>query len=230
MITRFLALAVVTAAVVQADDKSPQVVVDEFDGKFDLKWEILNEEEDGYSLETNPGELTLLTLQGSMWRNNENRLAPRNIFLLPEKFQPDDNFEATLHVTSFQPTALYHQVGVLVYQGTDDFIKHSYEWRSEKDPQTCLVLTTETDGEPGGAASGEVLDGPVWIRIRRVDGLYMLDYSNDGDSFIAVHEHEWTPSKPTEPVRVGFLCKKGPNGSPPDIPATVESFRFKRLK
>lgn len=213
-----------------ADDAKPRSLktyVDEFDGKFELDWEKLNHEPAGYSLTKNPGELTLVTLQGSMWRSNERSLAPRNIFLLREPLKPTDNFEAVLRVNSFEPTGLYQQIGIVVFQDTNNFLKNTFEWRGGEIDGSAILLSTETDGEPGGASAALPVDGPVWLSIHRNGDKYTLGYSDDGESFVTVHEIEWKPASTEPKLRVGMICKKGPSSRAPDIDAVVESFTLR---
>lgn len=213
-----------------ADEPAARVLktyTDEFDGEFDLDWEILNPEPTGYSLTKRPGELTMVTLQGSMWRSNERSLAPRNIFLLQQPLATTDNFEAVLRVNSFKPTGLYQQIGLVVFQDTNNFLKNTFEWRGGKVDGSAILLSTETDGEPGGGMEPLPVDGPVWLSIHRNGSHYTLGYSDDGDSFVTAHEIDWEPTGGDPPLRVGIICKKGPGSSSPDIEASVESFKLR---
>ena len=182
---------------------------------------------EGWSLKKNPGVLTMVTLQGSMWRTNEQTLAPRNIFLLKRPVETADDFEAVIRVNTFEPTGLYQQIGIVVYQDSNNFLKNTFEWRQDKDPQTCILVTTETAGEPGGGAESMTVDGPVWLSIRRRGQQYTLSHSNDGERFTSAHKKSWVPEKANEPLRIGVICKKGPSNRAPDIEATVEYFRLR---
>lgn len=200
-------------------------VADEFDGGFDLDWHIVREDEDGYSLETNPGELTLLTLQGSIWNSNETRTPAKNIFLLNQDLRDAEQFSATLHVSSFVPQGNYHQVGIIFYADDANYYKVSLEIRPKHDPPYVVLPTNEMNNtvtNKGPSAVHE--DGPFWIRLTRNGDTLSYAYSNDGDEFQPLAEEEWKSATADGPIRIGFLAKKGPSNSPPDLPAVIESF------
>lgn len=211
-----------------AEDKKPaadepSVFVDRFDG--DLDWDIRNPADDGYSLSANPGALTMYTHRASIW--NANPLPVKDLFLFRDPIDAEQDFEAILHVASFEPKAFYHQVGLIFYESDEQYLKFTVEHDREKNPATILMVNNEQNNKcksPG--AVPEEIDGPFWLRLRR-RGLYQLDDSNDGEKFWMVADQEWEPSKDDAVVRIGFLAKKGPGNSSPDIPAIVESFRLK---
>lgn len=225
LLTMFGLTASVTTDAVADESPFGTQVADQFDGGFDLDWHIVREDEDGYSLETNPGELTLLTLQGSIWNSNETRTPAKNIFLLDQDLRDTEQFSATIHVSSFVPEGNYHQVGLIFYADDANYYKVSLEIRPKFDPPYVVLPTNEMDNtvtNKGPSAVHE--DGPFWIRLTRKGDTFAYAYSNDGDEFQPLAEEEWKPANADGPIRIGFLAKKGPSDRPVTLPAVIESF------
>lgn len=218
-----IALTFVSAAF--ADDNE---LIDDFDGEFALLWSILREDDSHYSLETHPGELALTTQAGSMYANNENGWAnpPKNLFLLRDAIGNDTDFEATLHVSSYEPNKHYQQVALLLYQSDEHYLKWSMEQREDGDPSTSLAVVLESKNLPEqGEPRPMAVDGPFWLRLARVDDEYRFSYSNDGDEFVQFHARTWQLDPQAKRPRIGFVAK---NGNPLKEEATfvVESFRL----
>lgn len=221
-----VALFVATALPVSAED----VILEEpFDDSLSLDWEIENEDEAHYSLSDRPGELTITTAMAWFYnsQNGDGKL-PRNTFLLKKPIATEQDFEATLSVSDFQPEIHWQQVDVLFYQGLDCYLKLSAE-RSKADPKNIVALIHETKGSPMTSFKTEVeFDGPLWLRMKRVGETYSVYYSNDGDQFdeLGVLE-DWAPDSATAPLRIGFATYNGPNTTAKPIEVAIESFQLK---
>lgn len=203
------------------------ILQEPFDDSLSLDWQIENEDDANYSLSDRPGELTISTAMAWIYnsQNGDGKL-PRNTFLLKEPIATEQDFEATLAVSDFQPEIHWQQIDVLFYQGLDCYLKLSAE-RSKADPKNIVALIHETDGSPTTSFKTEVeFDGPLWLRLNRVGETYSVHYSNDGDQFQTLGELEWEPDSAVDPLRIGFAAYDGPNESAPSIEIAVESFQL----
>lgn len=180
--------------------------VDQFDGGFDLKWDIVREERDAYSLETAPGELVLQTLYGSIVKTYGNNA--KNMFLVEDPIGVEDPFEMTILVTQFDPTQAYQQIALLAYQDDAHFLKFSYEHHGSADG-TGLHRCHEVDTESKFHGVPIEFDGPFWLRMTRNIASYQLAYSDDGDEFKTVDTVAWKADAAAGSMKVGFVAKNG---------------------
>lgn len=207
-----------------------ETLMDSFEEEFAFEWDIVRPTPEAYSLDANPGELTLTTQYGSIHgRTSEGDFA-RNLMLVDREIPAGQNFEATLAVSQFEPELHYQQVATLVYQGDDDYLKWSMERSWQSSGVDNLVLVRETSAEPQhDFVTQKTLDGPFWLRVARTGSNYTVAFSNDGEQFETIGTEGWTPSQADAPVKVGFLAKNGGNSQASDIDVLIESFTLRLL-
>lgn len=204
-------------------------LVDEFDDHFELDWEVLREDETAWSLESHPGELALTTLAGSMYARNElaYQIRPQNILLLKESIGPDQDFEATLFVNLYEPEVQYQQIALLMYQDDENYAKWEISLRDTGTDHTRLASGIERDNQVKQIKSlAYAVDGPLWLRMTRVDGKYYLSVSDDGDQFVVKNVCAPNPSDTLPAPRVGFVAKNG-NAETARNVILLESFELK---
>ena len=79
------------------------VAFDDFDGKLNLDWQILNADPSHYSLTKKPGTLTITTQKGGFRLSNTNY---KNLFLIKNPLANGKNFQLTTCLVSFKPRSL----------------------------------------------------------------------------------------------------------------------------
>lgn len=210
---------------IKLDEAEFESYVEQFDGVFDLEWDIVREESDAYSLETAPGELVVQTLYGSIVKTyGENA---KNLFLIREPVDPTKAFQMTIFVTQFDPTQAYQQIALLAYQNDSHFLKFSYEHHGSSDG-TGLHRCHEVDPDSKFKGKPIEFDGPFWLRMTHQGTSYQLADSDDGDEFTAVDSVEWPVDGEVGDLKVGFVAKNGTSRAA-STPVFVEYFQLLRL-
>ena len=100
-----------TSDAAPAEGDSTVLARDDFDGKLALDWKILDPDPTHTSLAKNPGTLTITAKYGG------------NVFLLSPPTRATEDFEVTTCISSFQPSDPYHQAGLIVHDGNDNYVK-----------------------------------------------------------------------------------------------------------
>lgn len=228
LLLKSLSVAVLlSAACVVADDAKPEhaKLVEEFDGELDLDWEIQNQDEKRFSLTDRPGELVLKTARGKLGTPQRTKhLNPLNFFLLKRPIKADETFEVTLHVSHFAPSIHWQQVNLIFYQDGGNLTKLNVQ-RSDDDKSDMVGFFQQTDGKRQKFVHETIeIDGPFWLRMKRVDGQNSVSYSNDGDQFKDLGTFEWTPADSDAPLRLGLAAFSGTTPTVTEIDAVIESF------
>lgn len=222
-------VAASTLAATANDFSASTVLTDHFDESFDLDWKIIREDADAYSLDSHSGELALTTLPGSMYARNElaYQVRPQNIFLLEEPIGLNQNFQATLHVSLYEPEVQYQQIALLMYQSDEYYAKWEISLRKTGSASTRLGTSIERDNKVAHISSTAYsVDGPFWLRLTRVDGQYEMSISDDGDEFVVKKTCPANPD-PNQPVpQIGFVAKNGNVETDRNI-IVVESFELR---
>lgn len=218
----------VAASSLFADDA--EVLLEEFDGDLTLKWNVVREDKSHYSLTSHPGEIALTTQAGSMYANNEGSgfaPAPKNIFLMHDAIPPNQDFDATLHVSRFDPNMHFQQIAMLMYQSDQHYLKWEASCREAGDPRTVLTTVTESNNVPVQNSPHPIqIDGPLWLRLSRRGKEYRASYSDDGDSFTTYFKIKWELDPKAKRPRIGYVAKNG-NDLKDETTVVVESFEFR---
>ncbi|MFW2514680.1 family 43 glycosylhydrolase [Demequina sp. SO4-13] len=138
--------------------------IDEFDSEtLDPRWSITNESPDDWSLTDNPGSLTIDTLIGDTYQDNN---SAQNIFLVDV---PDGDFTAVTHVEA-EVTAQYQGAGLIAWGDFDNYVRYGRTFVGSLLDDADIAL--ETNLEVGGSFSGDLVprDGSTGetMRIQRV--------------------------------------------------------------
>lgn len=205
-------------------------LVEDFDDKLALDWEIRNEDDSSYSLTEYSGELLLKTAGGHIHGpNSQEENGPKNLFLLKDPIPNDVDFTASIAVSQFEPTQNWHQVDLLLYQSHQSYVKACAEVLRERvnpDGSVTLTLFRESDGTPTKDVSHVVsVDGPLWLKLVRRDGKFSVEFSNDGDQYESHGSSPWQPDDPDAPTYIGFTAYNGPSNAK-SIDVVLESFSF----
>lgn len=203
-------------------------LTDHFDESFDLDWKIVREDSNAYSLDSHSGELALTTLPGSMYARNElaYRVRPQNIFLLKEPIGPNQNFQATLHVSLYEPEVQYQQISLLMYQSDENYAKWEISLRETGTQKTRLATSIERDNNVAhNSSTVYAVDGPFWLRLTRRDGTYAMSISDDGDEFSVKKNCPANPDPKLPAPQIGFVAKNGNVETDRNI-IVIESFEL----
>ena len=114
-----------------ADEPEPEPGIREpFNGKLRLKWTIIRPDDKHWSLKKNKGKLTITTQRGSIHGETAKADLAKNLFLLKNPFSRSADFEVSVCVSDFEPTAFYHQAGLILYDDDDNYLK--FVWESDR--------------------------------------------------------------------------------------------------
>jgi regulation of enolase protein 1 (concanavalin A-like superfamily) len=212
----------------RADEVQPEPpMVEPFDGKLRLNWKILRPDEKRWSLKKNKGKLTITTQRGSIRAGMErNELKAKNLFLINNPFGRASDFEVSVRVCDFKPTALWQQGGLLVYDDDDNYIKFVCESTGDQNGGTQLVLIHETEAKPVHLrAPTPENTGKVWLRLTRRKDKYEYASSGDGKKWTINGNVAWGEKGP---AKIGILAKNG-GSTAPEIDVCFEDFRARSL-
>lgn len=212
-------LCAVLNGVTFGDEKTS---VFEFDEASVDAWTIETEDANAYSLTDRPGELILKTAYGCA--NAGCRTLPRNTFFLNNSPAADADYDVTLHVSEFQPTAYWHQVTILLHQSGNSYVKFCCERSRDKGTENAVLFHANQNQRTRVDALDVEVDGPIWLRIEKRGTSYTASFSNDGDQFDPVAAADWTPDEAEAVVRIGFAAYNGRNRSAEEIDVVIESF------
>jgi len=193
---------------VQADDPSPLEFRDDFDGKYDEAWTILNENAENISLTKNTGMLTITTEKGGIWRQYHN---VKNIFLIDTPMT-SGNFVMTTHIVDFDPQQPYQQAGLICFNDIDNYVKLALEFDAGNGGKT-LAVVPEIDGMDLENATLKVKEvvRDLWLRIVLYDGKYIFSASRDGKNYRTIARQKCDLDYP---AMVGIIAKNGAANSP----------------
>jgi len=198
------------------------VAFDDFDGKLNLDWQILNADPSHYSLTKKPGTLTITTQKGGFRLSNTNY---KNLFLIKNPLANGKNFQLTTCLVSFKPSADYQQAGLVCFNDPDNYIKWVDECRQTSDRRD-FVLIRETQGSvaPHVFVNGIPRAERLWLRITKRGDRYEYSSSADGESYQSHGELPWGDGSPKW---IGLVAKNGSNSSAPEIDASFDFFEVR---
>ena len=215
--------AIVRKAVASQLKKNESVVAfDDFDGKLNLDWQILNADPSHYSLTKKPGTLTITTQKGGFRLSN---MSYKNLFLIENPLANGKNFQLTTCLVSFKPSEDYQQAGLVCFNDPDNYIKWVDQCRQTSDPR-YFVLIRETQGSvaPHVFVNGIPRAERLWLRITKRGDRYEYSSSADGESYQSHGELPWGDGSPKW---IGLVAKNGSNRIAPEIDASFDFFEVR---
>jgi regulation of enolase protein 1 (concanavalin A-like superfamily) len=205
------------------------VLRDRFQGKLGLNWKIIRPDPSHFSLTKNPGRLTVTTQRGTIHGDVEHDALSqgtraKNIFLLPNPLADGGDFRLTLSVSQFQPTAEYHQVGLICYNDDANYVKWSFEYSWQNPGATNFILVRQTKMEPEHDLIVAIpKPSRFWLRITKQADRYECAYITDGRKFTVAGKLPWGDGAPRY---LGFLAKNGGNPEAPEIDVCIDWFEL----
>jgi hypothetical protein len=165
---------------------------------------LVRENPSFYSLTERPGFFRLKTQKQSLNSYPQTEPSTENILL---SACPDGDFIVDAFL-EFQPTAEYHQAGLVVYHDDDHFIKLvSAINRGLAQPRFFQFFSQ--DGPDVAYKNAAATLNQVYLRIERVGETYAGYYSSDGENYILVA----ALTNPLESPSVGFIGENGSIGT-----------------
>ncbi|WP_390176998.1 DUF1349 domain-containing protein [Rhodopirellula baltica] len=198
---------------------------DGFDGKVDTLWNPLRPDPDRVSLTSHPGKLTLKTHFGGLGGNALTRRMPltRNLYLVPNPVEGDDDFVVTTCVESFRPVKNYQQAGVMIYDDDDNYLKFDYEhsgaeagFKHMREKDTYRLVDTDEFMEPADR---------LWLRVIKRGNVYERAFSTDGEKYKVIGEAVWGDGSPQQ---IGIMACNGALRDH-EIEAQFDFFQIRKL-
>jgi regulation of enolase protein 1 (concanavalin A-like superfamily) len=212
-----------------ADEPEPEPepgIREPFNGKLRLKWTIIRPDDKHWSLKKNKGKLTITTQRGSIHGETPKADLAKNLFLIKNPFSRSADFEVSVCVSGFKPSAHYHQGGLLLYNDDDNYIKFTCEYNTEMKDNRILVMMRETAASPEHKLAGPPVGAKkFWLRLTKRKNKYEYASSADGKKWTTHQAWEWGKKGP---AMIGILAKNGGTNAP-EIDVVFEDFRARAL-
>lgn len=203
---------------------------DDFDGEFEIEWDVLRPDEEMVSLETNPGQLTLTTQRGSINGDSENDaltegVYPKNFFLVPNELDESVDFQIEIKVSDFHPSGYYHQCGIMLYNDDDNYLKLGFEYHLGHDSGLAVTWGVEVDQESKFQWKDPGDTSELVLRlVRREDKFYGYAGKQEDELQLLFDAQEWDVDE--GPQKVGLYAKNGGNPATDQIEVQFDYFRF----
>ncbi|MCC9657075.1 DUF1349 domain-containing protein [Rhodopirellula sp. JC737] len=187
-------------------DEPDTLFFDDFDGKVDELWDPLRPDPNRVSLTSHPGKLTLKTHFGSLGGNALTRRTPltRNVYLVPNPVEDDGDFAVTTCIESFRPVKNFQQVGLVIYNDDDNYLKFDYEhsgrhagFKHMREKDTYRLVDTDEFMEPADR---------LWLRVIKRGNVYERAFSTDGEKYKVIGAAVWGDGSPQQ---IGILACNG---------------------
>jgi regulation of enolase protein 1 (concanavalin A-like superfamily) len=210
------------------------VLYDTFDGKLGLDWKVIRADAAHVSFKKAPGALVITTQRGTIHgKEKEDALSEgtqaKNIHLVDIPFAKGADWTATTCVSDFAPETTYHQAGLIVYTGDDDYFKWSYEYNWRNGGGQTFHVVAESEGVPvhDQPEKSEAGLKKYWLRLSKKGDRYEYSWSKDGKEWVVAGEKSWGDGNPK---RIGLIAKNGGNKEAKDLDAAFEFFELRMNK
>jgi thiol-disulfide isomerase/thioredoxin len=195
---------------------------DEFDGKMNLRWEILHPDPSHYSLTAKPDTLTITTQEGGFAGDATNY---KNLFLIPCPGAIGQNLQVTTCLVGFKPAGKWNQAGLVFYDDEDNYLKWDYEYAAWGRMFAAIV---ETNGrftiQDWASASGDL--DRLWLRVTKRGNQYVLSKSFNGKEFDLYATWAWGDGTVK---RIGLFAKNGKSSDAPEVPVSFDFFEIRSV-
>ena len=200
----------------QVEVLAEQTFTDPFENQLAEGWTWLAENPAKWNLSAVPGWLQMMVVDASF----DGPSLPANILL---REPPAGDFEVTT-LLQFSPTTNFQFAGLVVFQEQGNALQFGRGFCDL--PDTCAGGGIYFDNFENGSITGSSymisLENPVvYLRLRRVGNSYAGYYSEDGENWIWLGEHDRDFSQ----IRVGLIAAQ----SAEEIPALFDFFTMTNL-
>ncbi|MET8161644.1 ThuA domain-containing protein [Sphaerisporangium sp. NPDC005289] len=187
------------------DDKATRPGTDdEFDGTSldGCRWDA-SVRPDPTAARVTGGNLEIDTQAGDIYGTGNS--SPKNFILQPA---PEGDWTLETKLDGSAISEQYHQGGLIVYTGDDDYVK--FDLVADSTPGSAVARRLELRSEVGGAVQdpqpqlGNVTSGVWWLRLVKKGDAFSGFYSADGTT--------WTEIAANTPVRNSVVANGGKIG------------------
>jgi beta-xylosidase len=195
----------------------PLIFEDLFEGAIDPEWQLVNENEDRWSLEANPGWLEIIAARGNVAGGSMENVLLRTI--------PEGNFELETKM-SFRPIANFQFAGLLIYESAANSVQFGRAFCSPS--AACVGDGFYMDLFIGGGYGGENFSTSapdadiVYLRLRREGNTYTAYFSEDGSDWNLEGAH----TSDMNAQFVGLVAGQSTSGT---VPAQFDYFTINTL-
>jgi len=222
--THLIVIMSILSCSVRADDPVALEFRDDFDGKYDDEWTIINENARNISLTKNSGMLTITAERGGIWGG---ATSARNIFLIDTPMR-SGNFVMTTRIVGFDPKQNYEQAGLICFNDVDNYVKFDLEFDSTNGGRT-LAVVPEIDGQDLDDTTLKVkhAEPEMWLRLVLYHDKYIFSASRDGKKFRTISRQT---IELDYPAMVGIITQSRVGGGPPDVEVQFDLFEIAPLE
>ena len=204
---------------------------DNFEDQLRLDWKPLRPDPTHWSLTKHPGKLTVTTQYGSMHQRRDRPLT-KNIFLVDRPASQRDGFVVTTCLERFQPTATWHQAGLILLDDEDNYMKFVLEFNNLTQHAAGVGpiwnLLREVDGK--SSITKTLIQGDIspklWMRLTTRGGFHEYATSTDGETFTVHGELAWGDGSPKS---IGLMATNGGSEVTSEIDACFDFFELRSL-
>ena len=202
-----------------ADQGQRFELLDSFDGKLELDWEVIRPDPTHVSLEKTPGRLTITSQYGGLFKG-----VAHNIHMIPNPAPGGGDFVVTTCLEQFHPVAPFQQAGPHIYDDEDNYLK-AITARSER--SVLIGSSWESKGEFGGRdlIAEDVEWDRLWLRIIKRGRAYESSFSLDGKDYTVIAERVWGDGSPQ---KIG-LAAMNEDGTSAPLDAAFDFFEVRSL-
>jgi hypothetical protein len=193
-----------------------QTFTDPFETRLAEGWAWLAENPAKWSLSAVPGWLQIMVADASF----DGPSVPANILL---REPPAGDFEITTAL-QFEPTSNFQFAGIVVFQDDDNVLQFGRAFCELPDicPGGGIYFDNFENGSITGSSPMISIDIPVvYLRLQRIGNAYTGYYSEDGENWTLLGEHDRDFSQ----VQVGLMAAQ----SAEEIPALFDFFTLTSL-
>ena len=215
------------AAAEESSNDHPFRIVDDFDGKLALDWEVIRPDASHVSLTKHEGKLTITAQPGGLHADERTDRGARpgfNLYMVPNP-DPEGDFVVTTCLEGFHPNIPYQQAGIHIYDDDDNYIKVSLGYNGSAEGIGVAWESNYVFRSRRALDTNSMNLKRVWLRATKRGNAYETAYSFDGKKYVPFYEQVWGNGSPK---RVGLaVMTEGPGNNP--IDAVFDFFEIRSL-
>lgn len=199
-------------------------LLDRFDGRLMLDWEVIRPIPAHVSLEKYPGRLTITSEPDRLQSEPGSGDSVKNLFLIRNPAGGDGDFAVTTCIEKFHPKAANQQAGLYVYDDDENYIRVVV---SRNVDGVQVGSSWESNGDSGGrnAYITAMEWDRLWLRFTKRGDAYESACSTDGREYSVITECVWGNGTPRQ---IGLAAMNRHETSDP-LDAAFDFFEVRSL-